>query len=557
MNQIVRPFTYLKNEQQQLALIHDYQLTNDEHDLSLNRILRLMQNYYQVPMLGLIFFGKTMPFFKASIGLTADVKAEDLIFHYQYHCFKQIFVVLDSHQDEQFQQHTLVKVEPFIRFYASVPVCVKDREGNMAMIGKLCIMDNQPHADFDVQQQQALIDFSELIKDILNLNKKRQQSKRENDLRVAFLKNISHEILTPVSGIIGTLDLFKETALNHEQQEHLKNIKAGFNDVIATTKDVAELAKLLAGTIQFSKQTVNLREFSQQVLDYCMIDTHEKGVKIQLSCDKKLPVYVDLDTQKVRQILVSLVKNAIAFTQNEGYILLRSTKRGQNLIDFQVINTGVGISSEMQVVIFDAYHHADKSTHQIYAGVGLALSVCKAFAEGMGGSMKVASKMGQGTAFTLRLPLHEIVLEPVVIEPIVENFEVVDDTPNISAHVLIAEDNAMHATIVKKALAKFGYTYELAKNGDEAIELFSKNPNAYQIILMDHQMPIIDGVEAVKILKQKFDNMPPIIAVTAHATYGDTNIYFEAGMQDVLAKPYKPEILHQIMQHWLAKAPVC
>lgn len=547
MKQVVHPFTYLKNEQQQLALIHDYQLMNGEPDVALNRTLRLMQKYFQMPMVALVFFGKDNPFFKASIGLPADVRAIDLVCYYQYHCFKQIFVVLDMEKHETLCHHPLRVVEPFIRFYASIPICVKDREGNMAMVGKLCLMDNKSHDEFDSEQQKVLSEFADNITDILKLNQKRYQAKQENDLRVAFLENMSHEILTPTSSLKAILDLFDTNQLNDEQKQYLVAMKVGCDSIFTTTNDMVELANLLSGKVKFNKRQVNIREFSQAILNNFVPDAQQKGVNVQLLCDTKLPENVVIDTQKVRQVLTSLVKNALAFTKNHGNVLLRLTKRGESFIDFQVINTGLGISLETQAVIFDAYHYADRTTHRVYGGLGLTLSLSKAFANIMGGSMKVSSKEGEWTSFTLRLPL-----ECDVAEKVVEPLESVSQSA-IPAHVLVVDDCSMTLMKTKAILKKFGYTFDVAINGQQAVEMMMSNPTAYQLILMDHQMPIMDGVTATRVLKEKLDNLPPIIAVTAHATHGDTNIYLDVGMQDYLAKPVKDEELHAKMQYWLER----
>ncbi|HCC65907.1 MAG TPA: hybrid sensor histidine kinase/response regulator, partial [Moraxella sp.] len=220
-------------------------------------------------------------------------------------------------------------------------------------------------------------------------------------------------------------------------------------------------------------------------------------------------------------------------------------------IKFNVIDTGVGIKPESLEVIFDAYNQADKFTHRLYGGTGLGLSVCKALAEGMGGTIKVTSEKNKGSTFTLSLPM--IATDEISYQQWHQSHDETKIQPleRLPAHVLLAEDNELNAMVAVKSLKKYGYEVTRAKDGLEAVNFYKADPSKYHIILMDHQMPIMDGVEATKILKQSFNQLPPIIAVTAHAMHGDKEVYLNAGMQDYCTKPYKPEALDVMIQRWL------
>lgn len=321
-----------------------------------------------------------------------------------------------------------------------------------------------------------------------------------------------------------------------------------------------DLAKIEAGQAQLEKVAVDFLGLCQSVVQNCMILAGEKQIHLQLDYPDLALQYIKTDPNRLKHVLTTLVRNAITFTPAKGEVRLKVGQgNNTNSLLIQVIDTGIGINPESQAVIFDAFTQADKFTHRLYGGVGLSLSVCRLLVEKMGGTLSVANRAEVlseaqmlGSVFSINLNVEAMAYietpQNYFLANITQQKWLKDRLP---AHVLLVEDDNVSGMIAKKTLQKYGYTATWVKDGQQAIDTYLATPDAYQMILMDHQMPILDGVNAVKQIKARVEKLPPIIAVTAHATHGDKALYLQAGMQDYCAKPYKGEYLDYLMQYWL------
>ena len=227
---------------------------------------------------------------------------------------------------------------------------------------------------------------------------------------------------------------------------------------------------------------------------------------------------------------------------------------GQNItLCIEVKDTGVGIKEESLEAIFDAYDQANKFTHRIYGGTGLGLSVCKSLVDLMGGYIHVNSEVGVGTTFSVLLPLTTIDEDKYETWQDSNDTTIIEPTHERSGHILLVEDDAVNAIIAKKSLTSSGHTVTHVTDGQQAIEAFALFPDRYDVILMDHHMPIMDGVQATIKLHELYDPqvLPPIIALTANAMDGEREKYLKVGMQDYCTKPFKQEQLNALVQYWL------
>ena len=539
------------NEEERLIVLQQHQIMNTAQEPAFNRIIDLVKHYIDYPIIAITFIDKDTQFLKASCGLDMTLMPRKMSFCTHTIAANAPVIVADTHQDERFKRNPLVVGETNCRAYIGIPILVNDRRGQQVALGALCLLDQVVREAPSTEQLSVLKNFCDIISDTLSLRLQQRQAERADEVKTAFLANMSHEIRTPMNGIMGILALIEQTPLNAQQQNYIRHIKNSNEHLLNIVNDILDLSKVESGKMPFESIPVDLRQLCEQVYSGFLARAQDNQLNLVFDYPPAIPQYVKTDPVRVRQILINLVSNALKFTPKFGTITLKAAACCEDCqVKLQVIDTGVGIKPESQAVIFDAYNQADKFTHRIYGGTGLGLSVCKALAEGMGGTVQVASEQGEGSTFSLCLPLE---LSDEAAYRQWHQHHQADMTPHerLSAHILLAEDNELNAMVAVKSLLKYGYQVTRAKDGLEAVQLFETAPSRYQIILMDHQMPLMDGVEATKVLRQKFARLPPIIAVTAHAMHGDKEVYLKAGMQDYCTKPYKPEMLDQMIQRWL------
>lgn len=569
------PMVFSHDEARRLAQLELFDIMYSEKEAEFDRITRLVKAYIDVAVVGITFIDHDSQFVKSSVGMSLPVLPRtQSICDYTIRD-SQPFIVPDTLDSAVLHDHPLVVGEPFVRFYAGFPILVHNAQGEQFALGALCLADTQPRAALTQAQCEVMQDFARVISDTLRLRLERLKATRANHIKTAFLANMSHEIHTPMSGIVGMLDALSQTNLDEQQIGYVNHVKNANEHLMMLVNDMLDLSQIESGKLRFERQSVDLKTLAEQLIASFAHQAMAKQVTLQLDYQITLPNQFRLDKKRVEQIIGKLIGNAIQFTPAGGQVTLgisnacvsRACKvdtDGQpsalsQHICMQVSDTGVGIPPQTQAVIFDAYEQAETPTHRMYSGVGLGLSLCKALALGMGGDLMLKSEVGQGTTFCLQLPLDasDIVVAHTKNQTTEASVaqsahpQLVAPTRH-SAHILLVEDNEINAMVALKTLKKYGYTADRAKDGQEAVAIFSESPTKYQIILMDHQMPIMDGVQATKVLKERFDiALPPVIAVTAHATHGDQSIYFDVGMKDCIAKPYKPELLDSVIQKWL------
>lgn len=556
------------NELKRLEQLKKYQVMGTAREPAFDRITALVKQFFDVPVVAITFLDENSQFFKSIVGYDAYEMPRAMAICNHTIVTKEAFVVPDTHLHPVLKDHVLTVNSPYMRFYAGVPLQVTDATGETFALGALCLIDTEPHEALTQAQIAILQQFASVVVDTLELRLQKSMAQKSNELRSAFIANMSHEIRTPMNGIMGTLELLKQTSLDNQQQTYLTHITASSESLLAVVNDMLDLSKIEAGQIQLEKVAVDFYGLCESVIQDCMPLATDKAVNLQLAYPNLALRYIKTDPNRLKQVLTTLVRNAINFTPAQGYVALQVGEgNNANSLLIQVIDTGRGIKPDSQAVIFDAFNQADKYTHRLYGGVGLSLSVCRLLVEKMGGSLSVSdrailfahevSELSErvpptGTVFSIHLNV-----EAMAYVETAENYFLANITQQkwlkerLSAHVLLVEDDNVSGMIAKKTLQKYGYTSTWVKDGQQAIDTYLATPDAFQIILMDHQMPILDGVSAVKRLKARVANLPPIIAVTAHATHGDKTLYLQAGMQDYCAKPYKGEYLDYLMQYWL------
>ena len=374
------------------------------------------------------------------------------------------------------------------------------------------------------------------------LKKAKQLAEETVKIKEQFLANISHEIRTPMNGIIGLTRILLKSALNPEQLKYLQSINSCSDNLLIIINDLLDVSKIEAGKMTFENIPFNIDELANHTIELFQAKADEKSVQLSLEKDPALPTYVEGDPTRLSQILNNLVSNAIKFT-DKGDVRLRlkvkCVEKDNVTIVFEVKDSGIGIAEKSLSTIFESFTQANSDTTRKFGGTGLGLTIVKNLVEMQKGEIQVKSKPGTGTTFIFSLS-YLISSKPA---DVIEN----NDSSSLdisSLKILIAEDNKVNQMVIKKTFTDWNTTVDVAENGLKVLDAFKENH--YDLILMDIQMPEMDGYTAVKNIRSEFPEPKrsiPIMAMTAHASPIEKQKCLTAGMQDYISKPFDPYTL--------------
>jgi len=379
------------------------------------------------------------------------------------------------------------------------------------------------------------------------LYKAKEQAEAANRSKTEFLANMSHEIRTPMNGILGTLQLLQSTELNESQVSYVNVAFSSAESLLCLLNDILDSSKIEAGKLGLEYIAFDLGKIINQLQLLMSPKADERRVKLSVELDEQLPQSVIGDPVRIRQILMNLLSNAIKFTR-DGHVKIRLAVLEQTdeqyRLRIEVEDSGIGIAEEAQRKLFNAFTQADGSTTREYGGSGLGLSIVRQLITLMHGRIGVISAPGEGSTFWVELNFPSV---EKTQQQAVEN-------ETLTGHVLLVEDNPVNQMIAKKMLEKLSLTYQLAENGEQALHLMQQ-AHDFSLVLMDCQMPVMDGYTATRSIRQyEKDNQQkptPIIAMTANTMENDRAACLQAGMDDYITKPVVQDALQQVLAHHL------
>jgi len=366
-----------------------------------------------------------------------------------------------------------------------------------------------------------------------------------------FLANMSHEIRTPMNAILGFVEQLAKGEKDVSRQKMFATVQSSSHSLLTIINDILDISKIESGKMYLDIKNSNLHIIFDEIKDLFTATCESKNINFTVNIDKNLPTCALVDDIRLKQIIINLMSNAIKFTKDGGEISIDVIYKAiDNTIEIIVVDNGIGIAKEKLDDIFYAFEQEDSSTTRRFAGTGLGLAISKKLVTIMNGSIKVISEVGKGSSFHLSLPYKncDLSVKTSKVESNQNNKKVLE------GKVLVVEDNKTNQMLLGIILDEFNLEYDIANNGQEAVDMFKENLD-YSIILMDENMPVMNGIEAVKhihkIEEEENREAVAIIAVTANALSSDRKRFLDAGMNDYISKPYQEKTIQDMLLKYM------
>ena len=378
--------------------------------------------------------------------------------------------------------------------------------------------------------------------------KKAQQA---NKAKSEFLANMSHEIRTPLNAIMGFIDLLKDDELDPTREKYLKTVSKSSSNLLEIINDILDFSKIESNQLTLEYTDFCAKSEFESISELFKTKTSDKNIELIVEMSKNMPEYLNSDILRIKQVITNLISNAVKFSQEDKSIKLNISYKDR-VLSASVKDEGIGIAEDKQESIFKAFTQADNSTTRKYGGTGLGLTISHKLIEALGGELKVKSQLDVGSEFYFSIPVKDVVSK-------VKEAVVVSNDVKFSGHVLLVEDNEANQMFMKVILKKLGLTFDISFDGINAVDRFPKltceDKVKYDVILMDENMPNMNGIEATKkiLALEKELNLPhtPIIALTANALKGDRERFLDAGMDEYMTKPVNKKKLSTLLSKFL------